>query len=74
MLGRKQWPPDEEMQELAAKLALSETAYIIEQDKRQLLRWFTPKVTAGSVTRATSTLADWVFISDVVWHLVLQLA
>ncbi len=48
------WPQDAEMQALAHRLALSETAYFAPEDPvRFLLRWFTPETEADLCGHAT---------------------
>ena len=37
-----EWPSEESMMKLAMENNLSETAYIVKEDKGYLLRWFTP--------------------------------
>jgi PhzF family phenazine biosynthesis protein len=51
------WLPDERMQQIAAELALSETAFLVPERDGFRLRWFTPAVEVelcGHATLATS--------------------
>ncbi|MGD8780631.1 MAG: PhzF family phenazine biosynthesis protein [Ignavibacteria bacterium] len=49
----KQWLPDDVMQNIAAENNLSETAFVVQENDRFYIRWFTPQVEVDLCGHAT---------------------
>ena len=47
------WPPDAAMQEIARRMALSETAFFVPEEGDRALRWFTPTTEVDLCGHAT---------------------
>ncbi|MCH7396857.1 PhzF family phenazine biosynthesis protein [Belliella sp. DSM 107340] len=57
----ERWLPDDLMQKIAAENNLSETAYIIKEIDKYLIRWFTPAVEVDLCGHATLAAAHVIF-------------
>ena len=57
----EQWPADELLQAIAAENNLSETAFLVKNDKDFELRWFTPEIEVDLCGHATLASAFVVF-------------
>ncbi|MCH7411938.1 PhzF family phenazine biosynthesis protein [Belliella sp. R4-6] len=57
----ERWLPDDLMQKIAAENNLSETAYIIKEKDKYLIRWFTPAVEVDLCGHATLAAAHVIF-------------
>lgn len=58
----KSWLPDDVLQSIAAEHNLSETAFIVKEDKEEFqLKWFTPKVEVDLCGHATLAAAHVLF-------------
>ena len=57
----QEWLPDETMLKIAAQFGYSETAFVVEEDGRYLLRWFTPVTEVDLCGHATMAAAFAIF-------------
>jgi len=55
------WPEDETMQHIANENNLSETAFAVREEKRYIIRWFTPEVEVDLCGHATLATAHVLF-------------
>ena len=57
----QEWLADERMLKIAAQFGYSETAFVVEEDDRYLLRWFTPVTEVDLCGHATMAAAHSIF-------------